>query len=243
MEKIKLFFKNLKWYDYVILAVFIITMLTVGLVFHSNAITILNAILGSVGVYFIAKANIVGQFITTVQVILYLIISYFNGLYGEVIISAFIMFPFYIVTIILWFKNLNKKSENVGEVRINKGLTWKEWVIMLVCVGCVTVAIFFLLRHFNTRLLVLSTLSVAFTVIASYLSVRRSEFSFIFYIISNIIGVAMWIALVIQDNNLSQLITFITSLTYLLINTFGIFNWLKLKKKQEVGNGTFSTSR
>ena len=76
-----------------------------------------------------------------------------------------------------------------------------------------------------------------------YYACWRSEFSFIFYIISNIIGVAMWIALVIQDNNLSQLITFITSLTYLLINIFGIFNWLKLKKKQEVENGTFSTSR
>ena len=42
----------------------------------------------------------------------------------------------------------------------------------------------------------------------------------------------MWLLLVITDNNVSQIITFVSYLINFTTNIFGIFIWIKLKKKQ-----------
>lgn len=241
MGRIKEFFKSLKWYDYAVVAGIIIIMLTIGIIYHSDAITIISAIFGPIGVFFLAKGNVVGQMFLTVQGILYSIISYLNGFYGEVIITCLFTIPLYIVAIVTWFKNLNASN---GQVKVNRKISWKEWLIMFSVCLVISVGIYFLLQYFNTRYVLLGTFSFAFSSMASYLSVRRCEYNFIFYILNNIILVAMWILLVVNDGNFSQIITFVNYIIFMLINLFGFVNWIKLKKKQgEEKDGTSSTSR
>lgn len=240
MVRVKEFFKSLKWYDYVIISSLIIATLTLGLVFHSDAITILSAIMGAFGVFFIAKGSVAGQFFIIIKAIFYSIISFMNKFYGEVIISCAISIPICLATIIMWFRNLDSPN---GQIKIRRKMTWKEFLIAsFVCVA-ISVGIYFFLEHFNTRFCILSTFAFFFSLIGSYLSLRRCEYNFIFFIINNILCITMWLLLVITDNNVSQIITFVSYLINFTTNIFGIFIWIKLKKKQgEKNDGTSCTS-
>ena len=234
---------SLKWYEYLIIAFFILSLLTVGIVFHSDVFAILNAVLGAVGIFFLAKGNIAGQFILLPQTILYIVVAFLNRFYGEVIISVLFTFPLYIVAIVSWFKNLNK-SGNVGEVKVNKNLSWKEWLSLALVTSAVTVGIYFLLVHFDTNLPILSSISFFLNVMGSYLSVRRCELNFVFYIICNVVTLAMWTLVVFKDGNLTQMVVFAEYIFFVCINIFGLINWIRLKKKQgEENDRTVSTSR
>ncbi len=61
---------------------------------------------------------------------------------------------------------------------------------------------------------------------------RRNGYGFIFYIANNIISMSMWILLVINNHDLTQIITFFNYITYFMLNVRGVFNFAKLKKQQ-----------
>lgn len=65
-----------------------------------------------------------------------------------------------------------------------------------------------------------------------YIVMRRNGYGFIFYIANNIISMSMWILLVINNHDLTQIITFFNYITYFMLNVRGVFNFAKLKKQQ-----------
>lgn len=94
---------------------------------------------------------------------------------------------------------------------------------------------FFILKLFNTDLLVISSLSVVTSVLASYFEARRSELSLFCYIANDIVIITLWLIPIISGQ--TQLISVIVGPILLLINDiYGSYNWKKLKEKQEKKN-------
>lgn len=236
MENVKKFFKDIKWYEYLFVGISLVVMITLSIVFHSHIFYILSSTFGVVGVLFLTKVNVVGIFVGIVQIIFYSIISYLNGLYGEMINNLCVTLPLYIANLITWLKNLYSKN---GQVKINSSISWKEVVAAICVVVILSVGMFFVLDYFNTTMVFVSTLSFTFNTLAIYFLARRSSLNFVFYIFSNIANFAMWGTLIITTHDLSMLITLINVVVYFLLNCYGLYNWFMTRKKQENEDTSF----
>lgn len=230
-EKLKGFFKQIKWWEYVFMSVFIVAIIVSGIVFKSAALTIFCSLFGIVGVFFIAKGMVVGQMISIVYAVLYATMSYFNHLYGEMIVTLAVTLPIYVATIVTWLRNSSKKDK---VVKVNKSLSVLEWVLIFVVAAGLGVGVYYMLRAFNTANLLISTFSVMAGAMAGYLALRRCEYNFIFYILSNIVCICLWMFMIIKDKNVSYIPTITLFVVPLFLNVFGMITWIKIKRIQSM---------
>lgn len=229
MNKVKEFFNEIKWFEYLFMSVSLLAIVIFSIIYKFNFLYIISSVLGIIGVFFLSKGNIVGVFVCIIQLFFYSIISYFNGFYGEVLTNVFIALPLYIINIVTWIKNINSKS---GEVKINSKIKTREVLLSILIISLISIVIYFLLDYFNTSFVLLSTLTFLFNTLGVYFLVRRSGINFIFYLLSNVSSILMWIFMLAQTNNLSIITTLINIAIYFVLNTYGIINWFKLEKKQ-----------
>lgn len=143
-------------------------------------------------------------------------------------IYVFIMLPMYIVGIFSWIRHQNKETNSVEVNKISK----KEWVMVSVIFSIIFVGIYFLLKAFKTNELIISTISVLASLFASYLQIRRSRFSFSFYMINDIILMILWGIPVIKGSLI--LLPMLLDPTINFINdSYGFYNWRKIEKIQK----------
>ena len=138
----KKFFKDWSIFEIILLIASPLVILTVGLIFKSDALTMLASIVGVLCVLFTAKGLAVSQFLGIAIAILYSIVSYRNGYYGEMIIYLVIMLPMHIWGVIEWLKHKNK---NTNTVEVNS-IKWQEWVVVAICSVIVFMGFYFLLK-------------------------------------------------------------------------------------------------
>jgi len=199
----------------------------VGILFRSDLLTTICSIVGITTALLLAKGKNLGQIFGLLIVALYSIVSFKNGFYGEVIIYLCIMLPMYIIGIISWIKHQNKDTNTV---EVNK-IKIKEWIIVFIVSVIAFVGIYYLLKLFNTKELFISSLSVIDSLFAIYLGVRRSKYSFYFYVVNDLILIILWGLPVIGGSLI--LLPMVFNPTINLINDiYGIYNWKKLEKIQ-----------
>lgn len=207
----------------------IITVSLVGIIFKSDILTTICSIVGIITALLLAKGKNLGQVFGLFIVALYSIVSFKNGFYGEVIIYLFIMLPMYIMGIISWIKHQN---EETNTVEVNKIKT-KEWIIISIIGVIVFVGIYCLLKVFDTKELFISSLSVIDSLFAIYLGIRRSKFSFYFYVINDIILILLW-GIPVVKGSLILLPMVFNPLINLINDMYGIYNWKRLENEQRV---------
>ena len=223
----KKLFKDWTIFEIILMFVSPIIILTVGIIFQSDALTISTSIVGITCGFLLAKGLVLGQFFGIAIVALYSILSYRNGFYGEMLIYLIIMLPMYIWGIVEWIKHKDKDSKSVEVNSIHK----KEWILVSICSVVVFVGFYFLLKALNTNELVVSTLSVVDNIFAIYLLARRSKYGFVSYIVNDLILIILWGIPVIQGN-LLLLAMLINPIVNLINDTYGVVNWSKLESKQ-----------
>ncbi len=205
----------------------VVIVSVVGLCFKSDLLTVSCSIVGIITALLLAKGKNLGQVFGLLITILYSIVSFKNKYYGEVLIYALVMLPMYIIGIFTW---INHKNEKTNSVEINS-IEKKEWVIVSIVFALVFVGIYYLLKAFNTNELVVSTISVLASLFAVYLQVRRSKYSFSFYMVNDIILMFLWGIPVIRGSYilfpmlLNPIINFINDM-------YGFYNWKKTEKIQ-----------
>ena len=223
------YLKKISWYEYLFLLICLATYITLSVVFKSGIIITLNALFGFLAVFFTSKGNVIGQILGIIQIPFYSYIAYSNRFFGELIICLVISLPICVTAIFSWAKNI---YSSCGDIKVNTNISWKEWLMLIIVSLIVGVGIYFLLDDFNTYQVVLSTLSVITSAIAYYIVMRRNGYGFVFYIANNIFCMLLWIILVVENNDLSHIITFFNYIIYAVMNIRGIFNFIKLKQEQ-----------
>ena len=222
------FFKKFTLFEKLLLVISIIVLLATGIIFNSSIVTIICTVLFVLAIMLIAKGNYLGQIIGIVVTILYSYISYKNRYYGEIIINIGIVLPLYILGIISWIKHENKETKTV---KINQ-IGFKEWLIALVLSIGVYFGIYYLLKSQNTNLLIVSTLSVVASLFGMYLNVRRSSYSFLLFIINDIILIFLW-GIPSFNGDYTLVPLFINPIINLFNDSYGLYNWKKKKKIQK----------
>ncbi len=220
-------FKDWSMLELILLFGGIVITFLMAIIFKSDLLTPIASIIGIITALLLAKGKVIGQFFGLAVVVLYSIVSFKQAYYGEVIIYVAIMLPLYIFGIISWLKNRNheKKVIIVNEIK------WKEWLILSLVTISLFIGFHFMLKTLNTANLFVSTLSVIDNCFAVYLVARRSKYGFMFYIINDIILIALWGIPVIQGS-LLLLPMLMNPIINLINDTYGIINFSKLKKQQ-----------
>ncbi len=206
----------------------IIMVSLIGIIYKSDLLTISCSIVGIITALLLAKGKNLGQVFGVLITLLYSIVSFKNKFYGEVFIYIVLMLPMYIAGIISWVKHQNKATNSV---EINK-ITDREWILMFIVMVIIFIAVYFLLEIFNTSEILVSTFSVIASIFAVYLQIRRSRFSFYFYVINDLILIILWGIPVVKGNFLLLPMLF-NPIINLINDSYGIINWRNLEKIQK----------
>ena len=103
-------------------------------------------------------------------------------------------------------------------------------VLMWVFNVFLTTIFYFILAYFDTSNLILSTVSVATSFAAVYLTARRSEYYAIMYAMNDLVLIVLWTLASLADKSyLSVLVCFAV---FFINDLYGFISWRRIKKRQ-----------
>ena len=218
----KKYFKCWNRFEITLLITGITILLSVGIYLNCGLLPTIVPVIGFFCALHQAKGLVIGQIVGVLMAILYSIMSYSNNYYGEVIVYLFVILPLYISGIYTWLNNKDKKSSKVKQNKIKQ----KEWYILFITNILLFLVLYNLLKHFNTNNLLVSTISMNINLTATYLLVRRSKYSFLFYLINAFILITLW-GLPTLKGDMMYLPMTLNALLLLINNVYGLYSWSK----------------
>ncbi len=195
---------------------------------RENYLTLIASFIGVTSLIYDAKGNPFGQLLMIIFSLFYGFISYTYSYYGEMITYLGMTAPMSIFAFISWIKN--PYNGDRSEVKINC-IQKKEVIFMFLLTTIVTSLFYFILKYFHTTHLFLSTISVATSFLAVYLTFRRSAFFALAYAINDIVLIFLWIFATLSDISYLSVIT--CFVVFLVNDLYTFISWKKLHKFQE----------
>lgn len=212
-------------------ALWIVSMLVVGVSsLFSGEGAVLSAIASLIGVtalIFVAKGYVFGQIMTVAFAVLYGIISYFLAYYGEMITYLCMSAPAALVTIVEW---LHHPYAGTKEVKVRRITKW-HFLVVTILTALVTVAFYFILGALGNARLIVSTISVTTSFLASSLTFLRSPYYALAYAANDIVLIVLWILAAMK--NISYLPMVFCFVMFLFNDIYGFYSWKCMQKRQK----------
>ena len=194
---------------------------------RANYMTLTASVVGATSLIFNAKGNPIGQALMILFSLLYGLISYTFSYFGEMITYLGMTAPMALFALITWVRN--PFGGNHAEVTVNR-LKPFEGRLMLILTAAVTFGFYFILEAFDTANIIPSTLSVATSFVAVYLTFRRSPWFALAYAANDVVLIVLWTLAALEDiTYISVLICFIM---FLVNDLYGFVNWKRMEKRQ-----------
>lgn len=215
-------------FEYFLITISLALISTAFFVFDGqNYFAYALSILGAFALILSAKGNALGVAIMIVFSVCYAIISYFNRYYGETLTYALMTLPMSIIALISWLKNPYKNKK--AQVSINK-ITKREVLLILALMFIITIFSYPILRFFNTKNIVISTISIATSFFAVSLTYKRSPFFALAYALNDVVLMVLWFLATLENTSyVSILVCFVV---FLINDLYGFYNWLRMRKQQ-----------
>ncbi|MBO5375114.1 MAG: nicotinamide mononucleotide transporter [Clostridia bacterium] len=194
---------------------------------RENYLTLIASLLGAISLIFNAKGNPVGQVFIIIFSFIYGYISFDFGYYGEMITYVGMSAPMATVSLISWLRHPYKG--NHAEVKISR-LSRLDVCLGALLAIIVTFLFYFILAYFNTKNLIISTLSVTTSFFAAYFLFRRSPYFALAYAVNDIVLIVLWILASIDD--ISYLSVIICFASFLINDIYSFINWKRMLKRQ-----------
>ena len=228
MRRLKSFFKSVTVFEYCLWGVSVLSIvLSFVLCGNKSYLNLCGALIGVTTLIFIAKGNVIGNFLGIAFAVFYGVISYFPRYYGEMITYLTMSAPASIASVVAWLKHpfQGKKTE----VKINR-LSIKEYLLAFLLSCGVTVAFYFILRALGTANLIWSTVSVLTSFYAAYLNIRRSPAYALAYCANDVVLMALWSLLSVSDP--AYVCMVVCFAAFLLNDVYGFVSWMRMQRKQ-----------
>lgn len=190
-----------------------------------DVMTLIASLIGVTSLIFIAKGNVIGQFMVILFAVAYSIISFTFHYYGEMVTYLCMTAPSALATAIVWIRNPYSETQViVGEV------SWKGWALLSAATAAVTIAFYFILAALETPNLFFSTISVTTSFLAAGLMFLRSQYYALGYMANDMILVVLWILASIED--ISYLPMVVNFAIFFINDLYGYISWSRMKKVQ-----------
>ncbi|MBE6569787.1 MAG: nicotinamide mononucleotide transporter [Ruminococcaceae bacterium] len=196
------------------------------LVPERDYMTLAASLIGVTALIFVAKGYVIGQVLTVVFAVFYGIISYYCRYYGEMITYLCMSSPIAILSVISWYRHPYRDSD---EVEVNR-VTRRQVVLMWVMAIAVTVLFYFILKALGNASLLVSTVSVTTSFLASWLTFLRSPYYALAYAANDVVLIILWIIASVAD--ISCLPMIFCFVMFLLNDLYGFINWRQMRKRQ-----------
>ena len=192
-----------------------------------NFMTLAASLIGTTSLIFNAKGNPIGQALMILFSLLYGVISYTFSYFGEMITYLGMTGPMALFAFVSWLRN--PYNGNHAEVAVNR-LGSRELLLMYVLTAVVTWGFYFILDHFGTANMIPSTLSVATSFIAVYLTFRRSPYFALAYAANDVVLIVLWTLAAVE--NIRYLSVIICFVMFLVNDLYGFVSWKRMEKRQ-----------
>ena len=230
-------FKSLKWYEWIMIIVMVAiagwkvveSVLNLTPTADPNWLAIVNFISGICGIiciFFCAKASVSNYVFGLVNTIVYVLFLIHDRIYGTLALELLVYLPLNIFGWIVWARNRDKQDT---EKTLSRKLTWWQDILSVIAVGFTGVICYFGLSKLGGAVPWLDAYIVAVGVIASMLQLFRFREQYIWWTVSNIVAVTMYII------NFDPVYLTKKSI-YFIMGIIGLYNWWKLQKERNVEN-------
>ena len=228
MNKLKSLIKYITPFEFVLCGVSL-AMIIASYFFSQSGdvLSLIASIVGIFGLILTAKGNPIGQGLFIIFAILYAIISFSFAYYGEMITYLFMSLPMAVISLISWLKNPFK--ENKAEVSVGN-LNKRDIYLLAFLTVAITVLFYFILRYFETANLLPSTISIATSFAAMFLTYKRSPYFAFAYALNDIVLIILWGLASFEDSSyLSVIVCFVA---FLFNDIYSFVNWQRMKSRQ-----------
>lgn len=226
MKKLCMYFSREEWTLWSVSSLLIVASFL--LFDRVNTMTLAASLIGTTSLIFNAKGNPIGQVLMVVFSLLYGVISYSFSYFGEMITYVGMTGPMALFALISWLRNPYKG--NRAEVAVNQ-IRQTELYAALALTALVTFGFYFILDHFETANMIPSTLSVATSFLAVYLTFRRSPYFALVYAANDIVLIVLWTLAAME--NISYLSVIICFVMFFVNDLYGFVSWKRMEKRQK----------
>ena len=192
----------------------------------NDYMTLVASLLGVTCLAFVCKGLVIGEVLTVFFSVFYGIVSFFLAYYGEMITYLGMTTPIAIFSIFSWLRHPYKDSDEVEVHRMSR----KEIGLMLFLAAVVTTAFYFILGAMGNASLIVSTVSVTTSFLASYLAMMRSPLYAVAYAANDVVLIVLWVVATVSS--ISYLPMVVCFVIFLLYDIYGFIYWLKMQKRQ-----------
>lgn len=220
---LKHFWNGYTTFEKLFLLTMVVMQTAVFVICPDSPLNIIAGLAGAVSVVMCAKGRVMFYFVGFIQTVTYLILSWQNRFYGEVLENLF-----YFVTMIwgifVWKKNEVTNEDGTQDV-LAKKFTTVQWVVSIVGTVVATVFMGYWLNGIGSAQAYTDAATNVMAIFAQLLMVRRYREQWIWWLVIDVFCIKLWWV----AGNWSMVAMYIGWTANCI---YGWFNWSRLNKAQ-----------
>lgn len=227
---------ELVWYPFFIIAslvVFVWVSIALGRFSWILAVSIIELWTCMLANNLVARGYRWGLLVSAFSLSLYIFISAYSKVWGEAIINTVLFLPLEIIAYFMWKKSVDS-GDRIEDIRVKVKY---EPYIWLGSQLVFTVGVWAFLNYvLGQNYAIFNAISMVCFVIGTLIRNKRYIYSWYFYMVGNLAGLALWI-LVSRDLDLETIPMVLGSFALLTNNFNGLYIWTKIYRHNKKAEG------
>lgn len=208
--------------------------------------SVLSLWLGMTGNNFVAKGYRFGLILTCINMVLYVVVSAIQKVWGEVIINTFVYLPLAIYSFFKWKQDALKKAEKGARMDDVEKMTGKELLIYILLLLGLTAGVWAVLNFgLSQAFAIFNAVSIAGCIVGDIARTKRYIETWFFYMLCNIGGITLWALQIFASGNVSLAVlpAMISFMATLSNNFNGVYIWSVLYRNTHRNGGVYLAMR
>ena len=237
LENLRKSFRELKWYEYLMGAIMIIIAARAMIIGFSTGaadgnpawLTVVNfisAVCGVICIFFTAKANISNFLFATVNTVVYAIYLVYWHIWGTAALEIIFYIPMNFVSWYFWAKH---RDPEITQKTKSKRLTILQNIVCAAIVAGIAVICHMILVKLNGEVPWFDAFTLSIGIVATILELLRFSEQYVWWIITDIVSVGMYIAHF-------DAVYLTKRSIYLIMAIIGLANWINLNRTRNLKN-------
>lgn len=202
-----------------------------GWIFGSDWLTLTASLVGAASLILNAKGHPLGQALMVLFSLLYGWISWEQRYYGEMLTYVGMTMPMALFSLISWLRHPFQGDR--GQVTVAR-LSRRSGLWMWGLTAAVTTVFFFVLRAFHTANLFFSTVSVATSFLAVFLTFFRSSAYALAYAANDVVLIVLWTLAMQGERRYGAVV--VCFAVFLVNDVYGLVAWRRMARRQAEKN-------
>ena len=224
MELIEFVKKELsgwKRFEAILLFVVLFVIFINAILLKDNPIAVISAFCGILYTVIAGKGKISCYFFGLSGSWCYVLLSFGNAFWGNMLLYLFYYIPMQVLGIFKWKQNLKSDTKEIVKIRLSTKIRIK--LIILGILGSILTSL--ILYYCNDKSPVADGISTFLSILGMYLTVRRAIEQWVVWMIVNGISALMWLNLV--AHGVKTYSTVIMWSVYFILAIYFYFEWRK----------------